>query len=352
MGAPRDRACQIEGTLRSIESKKQWYSRRLAELPLLEQKYTMDLDAVMREGSDGQYPVIGPPPQTVSEDGNDENHDAIIHGTTAEVDESGNVETSPRAVPTASSPSQDDQPPHISPVRQAAETTPRTPNPPSVSPGTKLADCSPYTIDNSEIGPFVLSDDSDDRRQLHYQPPTLIPQPLQRQDSNNIVSNLSLGCGFLAANSYLDNQEEDSLVGLSFDSAIDLDRSAHSPPQQNARSPDRIRPPEYPRTPDRNHAGLGGRGAGSFDTLETTSSRVDFRSGYSGHRGVMGAKSHADRMREKARRDFRSMGEHRGIATVSSRLSASSSESQQRGGQHSVNPRSDRQQVSRISDAR
>jgi hypothetical protein len=66
----------------------------------------------------------------------------------------------------------------------------------------------------------------------------------------------------------------------------------------------------------------------------------------------MGAKSHADRMREKARRDFRSMGEHRGIATVSSRLSASSSESQQRGGQHSVNPRSDRQQVSRISDAR
>mmetsp|Transcript_18527 Transcript_18527/g.53181 ORF Transcript_18527/g.53181 Transcript_18527/m.53181 type:complete len:707 (+) Transcript_18527:112-2232(+) len=347
VGAPRDRACQIEGTLRSIETKKQWYSRRLAELPLLEQKYAMDLDAVVRDGSYGQYPVIGPPPEAVTYAGTD-NDDAIVHATTAEVDECGNVETSPE--PTQMPlPSHADQPSHISPGRQAAETTPKTPNPSSVSPGM-FADCSPYTIDNSEIGPFVLSDDSDDRRQLQYQPPTLMPQPLQRQDSNNIVSNLSLGCGFLAGNSYLDNQEEDSLVGLSFDSAIDLDRSAHSSAHQNSLSPDRNRPPEYPRTPDRSYAGLGGRGTGSFDTMETTSSRVDFRSGYSGHRGVMGAKSHADRMREKARRDFRSMGEHRGIATVSSRLSASSGS--QQGGGHSATSRSDRQQVSRISDAR
>jgi hypothetical protein len=340
-GAPRDRACQIEGTLRSIETKKQWYSRRLAELPLLEQKYAMDLDAVIREGSDGQYPVIGPSPEFVTEDGKN-NDDAIVHGTTADVDESGNVEMSPKPAP-LSSPSHDDQPSHISPVRQAAETTPRTPNTPSVLPRTSIADCSPCTIDNSEIGQFALSDDSEDIRQLQYQPPALMPQPIQRQDSNNIVSNLSLGCGFLAANSYMDNQEEESLVGLSFDSAIDLDRSAHSSSQQKALSPERTRPPEHPQTPDRSYSGLGGRGAGSFDTIESTSSRVDFRSGYSGHRGVMGAKSHADRMREKARRDFRSMGEHRGIASVSSRLSGNSG---------SVTPRSDRQHVSRISDAR
>jgi hypothetical protein len=293
----------------------------------------MDLDAAVRDGSCGQYPVIGPPPEAVT-DG----------ATTVEADESGDVETSPKPAPTPS-PSHADNASHISPIRQPTEMTPKTPNPSSVSNGTKYVDCSPYTIDNSEIGPFVLSDDSDDRRQLQYQAPTLVPQPLQRQDSNNLVSNLSLGCGFLAGNSYLDNQEEDSLVGLSFDSAIDLDRSAHSPAHHNSLSPDRNRPPEYSRTPDRSSAGLGGRGTGSFDTLETTSSRVDFRSGYSGHRGVMGAKSHADRMREKARRDFRSMGEHRGIATASSRLSA------QQGG-HSATSISDRQQVSRMSDAR
>ena len=287
----------------------------------------MDLDAAVRDGSCGQYPVIGPPPEAVT-DG----------ATTAEADKSGNVETSPKPASTPS-PSHADNASHISPIRQPAEMTPKTPNPSSVSHGTKFVDCSPYTIDNSEIGPFVLSEDSDDRRQLQYQAPTLVPQPLQRHDSNNLVSHLSLGCGFLAGNSYLDNQEEDSLVGLSFDSAIDLD--AH----HNSLSPDRNRPPEYPQTPDRSSAGLGGRGTGSFDTLETTSSRVDFRSGYSGHRGVMGAKSHADRMREKARRDFRSMGEHRGIATASSKLSA------QQGG-HSGTPRSDRQQVSRMSDAR
>mmetsp|Transcript_37890 Transcript_37890/g.77120 ORF Transcript_37890/g.77120 Transcript_37890/m.77120 type:complete len:460 (+) Transcript_37890:391-1770(+) len=361
VGAARDKACHIEGTLHSIETKKRWYNKRLTELPLLEKKYASDLGVAMKEC--GGYPVIGPSPEEASgvnkvDDNDDKNAnenkaEASIRVTATDAADDRSRETSPK---TTTAYADDDGAAHTSPVRHLSEMTPRTPVTPAAhaSPGhNSIIDCSPFTIDNSEIGPFVLSEDSEaGMRPLQIQP-NLAPQPLQRQDSNNIVSNFSLGCGFLAGNSYLEHQEDESLVGLSFDSAIDVDRSTHSSSRPNPRSPERVvnRPPEYPRTPDRSFGGLGGGGTASFDTVES-SSRVDFRSGYSGHRGLLGAKSHADRMKaEQSRREFRTMGEHRGIGYINSRgIGVASVPS--RVGTASSSSRTDRSRASRMSDAR
>ena len=105
-------------------------------------------------------------------------------------------------------------------------------------------------------------------------------QPLApRQDVSSSENNFGIGCGFLAGNSYLDEQDEENIKYTS---------------------------------PRPSRGNIGGGPALSFDNVEA--SRIDYRTGFSGHRGLLGARTRADRVNGD-RREIRRMSSHRGVGS-------------------------------------
>lgn len=276
MGNARDKACQVEGMLRSIELMKEEYEKKIEKLAVLEGGLKKDLKGMVDENIE-HHPII----EQIRSMSQDENLDGMNA-------ESGNGELRYHDI--------EDEPGRISPVplrmdsrqniRQLPDLMPpRSPliySSPGSSEGYSDGNASPYTIDNSEIGPLILSRDADDGS-LGFGPDHLREASLQplapRQDVSSSENNFGIGCGFLAGNSYLDEQDEENIKYTS---------------------------------PRPSRGNIGGGPALSFDNVEA--SRIDYRTGFSGHRGLLGARTRADRVNGD-RREIRRMSSHRGVGS-------------------------------------
>lgn len=281
VGGPLDKSCQFEGTLYMVERRRKELQRQLEQFERLSHSLKADIEEL--EGQDPTHPVITLPP----------------------VPETQEQSLNPAgSCPSTPVPSKLDFPIPLSPTIVTAgadgvELTenfnlPRTPGRQPDSP-TELT--SPYSIDNSDIT-------------RHYSNLTGGKNLSLYRVEDATSSMAQFGCSSLLSfgQNYYDSDDEDGiaegLVGLSFDSETS-DTAANRPPaltctprmQGVCAVPRAVSSPHIyspPRTP-------------SFDT-------IDFRTGMSGHRGLLSTRTADPRATPRGR--LLMMSEHMGISRM------------------------------------
>jgi hypothetical protein len=285
-----DKSCQFEGTLFIVERRRKELQRQLEHFERLSHSLKADIEEL--EGQDPTHPIITLPPAPETQ------------------------EQAPN--PTVTSPSTPvptklDSPIPVSPtiVTAGADGVELTenlypPQTPDRQPDSPIELPSPYSIDNSDIASRLNNSDITTR----FSNLTGENNLSLYQVENATSTMAQFGCSsFLSFGQSIydsDGDEDmvDGLVGLSFDSETS-DTAANRPPaltctprlQGVCAVPRAVSSPHMyspPRTP-------------SFDA-------IDFRTGMSGHRGLMSTRTADPRAAPRFRP--RMMSEHMGISRM------------------------------------